>query len=91
MEAHAAAKDEPTIYDEPNDDGLPCGCYREFGDRCYNIGRDHWAVCETHKYRWSPGGNLMSGWRDETEEDWKRNAEILAGYSLPPREWFDGE
>jgi hypothetical protein len=64
----------------------PSGCEKEFGDRYYNLGREHWAVCETYKYKWCFGDNLFSGWRAETEVDWERNAQILACYSDPPRE-----
>ena len=45
-----------------------------------NVGRNHWAVCDTHKTTWPIGENLFSGWHDETEADWQRNEEKLAGY-----------
>jgi hypothetical protein len=32
-----------------------------------NVGRVHWAVCHDHKTKWSPGENLYSSWRDESE------------------------
>jgi hypothetical protein len=45
-----------------------------------DVGRDHWFVCHEHKKRWSPGSNLFSSWRDETEADWTANAALLNGY-----------
>lgn len=45
-----------------------------------NIGRDHWGFCTRHRFCWLIGSNLYSGWRDETDADWKRNAEFLAKY-----------
>lgn len=43
-----------------------------------NIGRDHWAYCPVCRFRWYIGGNLFSGWRDETEERWQENERRLA-------------
>ena len=45
-----------------------------------NIGRDHWAVCDTHKNKWPIGSNVFSSWRDETERVWARNERRLADY-----------
>ena len=49
-------------------------------DGILNIGRDHWCFCDAHKTRWLIGGNLFSGWRSETEEEWRKNQEKLACY-----------
>lgn len=49
-------------------------------DRVLNIGPEHWAVCHAHRTKWSLGSNLFSGWRDESEETWKRNAARIEGY-----------
>ena len=46
-----------------------------------NIGREHWFVCDKHKTKWCIGENLFSGWRDETEAEWERNSDKLAGYN----------
>ncbi len=46
-----------------------------------NVGRNHWAVCDTHKTTWPIGANLFSSWHDETDADWHRNEERLATYS----------
>ncbi len=45
-----------------------------------NVGRDHWFICDKHRTKWCIGSNLFSSWRDETEAEWQRNAEKLAGY-----------
>ena len=45
-----------------------------------NIYRDHYFVCHAHKKRWSPGSNLFSSWKDETEAEWSVNATLLDGY-----------
>ncbi len=49
-------------------------------DGFLNLGRDHWAICSEHRTRWCFGSNLLSSWRNETEEDWQRNREKLADY-----------
>ena len=45
-----------------------------------NIGRSHWYVCHKHKTTWCVGANLFSAWRHESEEQWKKNAQLLMGY-----------
>ena len=45
-----------------------------------NIGGDHWFVCHAHKKRWSPGWNLFSCWKEESEAQWAANAALLNGY-----------
>ena len=50
-------------------------------DGYLNIGRDHWMVCHKHKTRWLVGSNLFSSWRDESEEDWDKNTQLMAGYA----------
>jgi hypothetical protein len=45
-----------------------------------NIGGDHWFVCHAHKKRWSPGSNLFSCWKEESEAAWAANAALLKGY-----------
>ncbi len=53
-----------------------CGRYDEY----LNVGRSHWLVCRRHRVKWCAGENLFSGWKSETEETWKQNAAILAGF-----------
>jgi hypothetical protein len=51
-------------------------------DGYLNIGKHHFFVCHQHKSAWSVGWNLFSSWREETEEDWKKNEELLNEYRL---------
>jgi hypothetical protein len=62
-------------------------CHRV--DNIWNIGLEHWAVCHRHKTKWHIGRNLFSNWREETEEDWKRNRYRLETYRTvwPYPEW----
>ena len=61
-----------------------CGVCPHCGgnDGYLNVGRTHWFVCHTHKTRWWIGCNMVTTWKQETEDDWKKNAEILAGYTM---------
>ena len=45
-----------------------------------NLRRDHWMCCDQCKLKWYIGSNLFSTWCDETEEDWRRNFEIIKEY-----------
>jgi hypothetical protein len=45
-----------------------------------NIGPDHWFICEEHKTKWWAGSNLLSAWRQESEDEWRENEKTLAGY-----------
>jgi hypothetical protein len=44
-----------------------------------NIGKAHWLFCEPHRLKWWIGTNLFSSWRQETEDVWRANAEMLQG------------
>ena len=46
-------------------------------DGYFNVGRDHWVVCEKHKTRWCIGSNLFSSWRDETKEEQLEKAQVM--------------
>jgi hypothetical protein len=46
-----------------------------------NVGPAHWCICADCELKWPIGSNLVPSWQDETEDDWKRNARLLAGYS----------
>jgi len=63
---------------EPNyfGDCPECGC----NDGYFNIGRGHWFFCYQHKTAWFVGWNLMSSWRHESEEVWKKNTALLSLY-----------
>jgi hypothetical protein len=49
-------------------------------DGFLNIGSNHWCVCHKHKVAWCFGANLLSGWKDETYDRWRKNADLLATY-----------
>jgi hypothetical protein len=42
-----------------------------------NISRDHWLYCERHGLKWWGGTNWFHDWRNESEEDWRRNVLFL--------------
>ena len=44
-----------------------------------NAGRSHWLICRAHGVKWNIGANLFSGWRDESEDERRLSAAILAG------------
>jgi hypothetical protein len=52
------------------------------GGHYLNVGRNHWFVCDAHKVKWYAGSNLFSSWKEESEETWKANDELLKGYTL---------
>ena len=41
-------------------------------DGMLNIGCSHWYYCRAHKTRWNIGANLLSGWKQQTEEEQKK-------------------
>jgi hypothetical protein len=51
-------------------------------DGFVNVGRAHWFTCDEHRTAWCIGSNLFSGWREETDEIWDKNAEKLKGYTV---------
>ena len=38
-------------------------------DGLYNVYKDHWFVCHTHKVRWTIGSNILSSWSHETQDE----------------------
>ena len=50
-------------------------------DGYVNVGRNHWNLCDEHKTKWPIGANLFSSWKEETEAHWRRNANLLEGYT----------
>lgn len=46
----------------------------------FNIGRDHWAMCENHKTKWHIGVNLFPTWQKEGQEIWDKNTESFSEY-----------
>jgi hypothetical protein len=59
---------------------LTCQSCGEQG-KVLNIGSSHWGVCADCEMKWRLGANLLPSWREETHEDWKRNAALLARYT----------
>jgi hypothetical protein len=50
--------------------------------RLFNIGRAHFVACDACRtYVWV-GSNLMSGWRQESEEVWQQNKRSIRGYRM---------
>lgn len=51
-------------------------------DGYVNIHKNHWFYCKKHKTTWNMDSNLFSDWRNENEEIWERNAEMLSEYQV---------
>jgi hypothetical protein len=52
------------------------------GVGCYmNVGRHHFAVCHPCRKKRYLGSNLFSCWKDETEEEWEKNARLLETFT----------
>ena len=59
-------------------------------DGYYNLGREHWFVCDEHETRWLAGENLFSSWRSQSaakqEKDfdkvWGKYREVEPVYEL---------
>lgn len=49
-------------------------------DGYMNVRSNHICVCDAHKTAWRVGSNLFSDWKDESEEVWARNAQMLESY-----------
>jgi len=50
--------------------------------RLFNIGRGHFVACDECCTYVFVGSNLMSSWRREAEELWRRNSESVEGYEF---------
>jgi len=48
--------------------------------RLFNIGRGHFVACDSCRTFLHVGSNLMSNWREETEDIWRRNSQSISGY-----------
>jgi hypothetical protein len=46
-----------------------------------NVGPTHWGMCKDCEVHWPIGTNLVPSWQEETEDDWAKNARLLASYS----------
>jgi hypothetical protein len=59
---------------------LACPSCGERG-KVLNVASEHWGACSDCEYKWRIGTNLLPSWRDESPEEWKRNHDLLAGYT----------
>ena len=50
--------------------------------RLFNISRGHFVACDECRTYVFVGSNLMSCWREETEDIWRRNSESVEGYEF---------
>ena len=48
--------------------------------RLFNIGRGHYVACDTCRTFVFVGSNLLSSWRLENEDVWRRNSRSIEGY-----------
>jgi len=48
--------------------------------RLFNIGRGHFMACDRCRTFIFVGSNLMSGWRQENEDIWRKNNRSVKGY-----------
>ena len=47
-------------------------------DGYLNVHKSHWGICRSCGTKWPIGSDLFSSWKNETKEDWGRNAELLS-------------
>lgn len=73
---------EGMVVEVPVEEPTPFGSCPECGksDAYRNIHRLHFFYCDEHRLTWCVGSNLMSSWREESEEDWRSAWEHLKGY-----------
>ena len=48
--------------------------------RLFNIGRGHYVACDACRTFMFVGSNLLSSWRQENEDVWRRNSRSIEGY-----------
>jgi len=57
-------------------------CRHGHETRLFNIGRGHFVACDRCHTFVSVGSNLMSSWREESEDIWRANSESVEGYEF---------
>jgi hypothetical protein len=55
-------------------------CRRGHPTRLFNLGRGHVVACDECRTFIFVGSNLMSSWRAENSDIWKRNRDSIKGY-----------
>ena len=55
-------------------------CRHGHETRLFNIGRGHYVACDSCRTFVFVGSNLMSSWRREKEDTWRRNSRSIEGY-----------
>jgi len=55
-------------------------CRHGHPTRLFNIGRGHFVACDICRTFIFVGSNLMSSWREETEDIWRANSDSVEGY-----------
>jgi len=68
----------PNVTTDEYFGGCPC-CGKT--DGYFNLRRNHFFVCHEHRVKWIVGENLFSSWRQETPDDWERNAKRFSEYA----------
>jgi len=66
---------------EPNYFGDCPRCKLGGNDGYLNLGRSNWFHCHLHRLRWCIG-DLVTTWRQETEEDWRLNWDLIGDYKV---------
>lgn len=57
-------------------------CRYDHETRLFNIGRGHFVACDSCRTYIFVGSNLMSCWREESEDIWQRNSDSVEGYEF---------
>ena len=52
-----------------------------------DVYRNQWFYCEAHKVCWCAGSNLLSTWREQTEQDFVHNGAMLNGFEIVEPFW----
>jgi hypothetical protein len=57
-------------------------CRHGHETRLFNIGRGHFIACDHCRTFLLVGSNLMSSWRQESEDIWRANSDSVEGYEF---------
>jgi hypothetical protein len=59
--------------------GICPACLKSDGS--VNIRSEHWYHCAEHRVKWCVGANLFSHWKDEDDEIWQKNFELIKDFT----------